>query len=376
MSIESFRPLLDTTVDAEDEEPIGGAEPVQSPEKTTKLTPVTLTNESAAEHVRSYQAGLKARKTLDSGKATRQQRVKLEREVFNGEESAQKLVESMVKLCSRIVREIAESRHGREGAAKLLEDLMGEANMTVLEAAKEFNPAKKVAFNRWAAQRVRNTIRSIVMEEHDGGLKIYASWSRMRRRAIPERHDLALKLGREPSLEELKAHMLEVCLEWAYDHLTPEEQALSDEKRREAAMSKLRKQGTLSALENLESAISAGARPLRLDVPINIDLESGDTYGNMLADPKAGDTAHRSAAHDELKEVIMESLSQLKDREKTIILYRFGFVDGEQWTYRQIGNMFNISAERVRQIDEHIRQSLREHSDHSDRLKEQLYPDG
>ena len=335
--------------------------------------PRVLEDVDASEHVRVYQAGLRAAKNLKSKKSqyTAEQRARARKKIAAGEQAASRLVESMLKLSTRIVREIAETRHGREGAAPMLEDLISEAHLAVLEAAKSFDPTKDVGFSRWAAQQVRNTIRTHVMEDNDSGFKIYSSWSRVRRRAIPERHDLAMKLGRNPNMVELKKHMVAVCMDWAFDHLRPEEQELPLTKRQEAAMAKLRKQGTLSAIENLEDALNSGAHPVRLDTPVNDD-EDGGSWANFLPSEGEDTKAHDRLALQELRDLLLKAISPLTERERTIVLYRFGFVDGEVWTYRSIGDMFGISAERVRQIEESVRNYLSTESEYAVQLSAHL----
>ena len=109
------------------------------------LKPSILSNDVAAVQVRTYQRGLTARKKLNRAKPlSPKQAATARRDVIAGEEAAQKLIESMLKLSTRIVREIAEARHGREGAAPLMSDLMSEANLAVLEAAKTFDPSKEI----------------------------------------------------------------------------------------------------------------------------------------------------------------------------------------------------------------------------------------
>ena len=335
--------------------------------------PRVLENIDAAEHVRAYQAGLHATKQLRDKKNSLSptQRANARKKAAAGEIAAERLVESLLKLSTRIVREIAETRHGRDGAASMLDDLISEAHLAVLEAAKSFDPSKDVGFSRWAAQQVRNTIRTIVMEENDSGFKIYSSWARVRRRAIPERHDLAMKLGRNPTMTELKKHMVNVCMEWAFDHLKPEEQELPLGKRQEAALAKLRKQGTLSAIENLEDALNSGAHPVRLDTPVNDDEDSG-SWANFLPSEGEDTKAHDKLVLQELRDLLLNAIAPLSERERTIILYRFGFVDGEVWTYRAIGDMFSISAERVRQIEESVRTFLRTESEYASQLSGHL----
>lgn len=344
--------------------------------RSRKLIAHQLSDEEAAAAVLVYQKSFRSRKILQSNKnLTPKMRHQHEVAVRAGEDAGQQLVESMLKLSNRIVHEIAEMRYGKEGAAPLIADLESEASAIVLESARTFDPSKAVIFSRWAAQQVRNNIRSQVMEDNSAGLKIFASWSRMRRRAIPERQELALELGREPTMQELKDRLLTVCLEWAYDHLRPEEQALPDEERKALAMAKLRKQGTLSAIDNLEDVLNAGASPVRLDKPFSDD-DGGGTWGSLLPDGGSHIAAVEKVENEELRTLLMESIRSLNEREQTILLYRYGFVDGELWTYKAIGDLFDISAERVRQIEEKAREQLRNDVVFSPELHSHLNPDG
>lgn len=341
-----------------------------------KLVAHQLTDEEAAAAVLVYQNSFKSRKILQTRKnLTPKERHKHEVAVRKGEDAGQQLVESMLKLSNRIVHEIAEMRYGKEGAAPLIPDFESEASALVLEAAKAFDPHKAVSFSRWAAQQVRNNIRSLVMEENAAGLKVYASWSRVRRRAIPERQELALELGREPTMQELKDRLLKVCLEWAYDHLKPEHRLLSEEEQLAEAMRKLRKQGTLSAIESLEDVLNAGAAPVRLDKPFG-DEETGGTWGAMLPDEGSHIAAVENLEIEELRALLMESIGSLNEREQTILLYRYGFVDDKQWTYKAIGDLFDISAERVRQIEDKAREQLRTDAVFAPELMSHLRPDG
>lgn len=172
-------------------------------------------------------------------------------------------------------------------------------------------------------------------------------------------------------MTELKKHMVNVCMEWAFDHLKPEEQELPLGKRQEAALAKLRKQGTLSAIENLEDALNSGAHPVRLDTPVNDDEDSG-SWANFLPSEGEDTKAHDKLVLQELRDLLLNAIAPLSERERTIILYRFGFVDGEVWTYRAIGDMFSISAERVRQIEESVRTFLRTESEYASQLSGHL----
>lgn len=332
-----------------------------------------LQRDDAAARVRLYQKSVAARKRLTSGrKLTPSSHAKAEREVAAGQQAGEELVGSMIKLSMQIVREFAEARHGREGAAPLMDELLSEANIAVLEAASSFDPKRGPAFNTWAAQSVRNRIRSLVMDDIGSGIKVASSWNRMRRRAILERQDLADELGRQPSMEELQSRLEAVCMDWAYEHLTAAQKALPPKKRQEAARSKLRKQGMLSALNRLDEVLNSGSPVSHLDAPVG---DSGATLGSLVMEDPEAPSAHDHVSAKELRELVTNVLAPLAERERSIILHRFGFIDGEVWTYKAIGELFDVSAERIRQIEEKVRTQLRDDPKLGPVLWAQLHPD-
>lgn len=334
-----------------------------------------LQGDDAAELVKAYQRGLTAGKKLRRARdLSAKQEAKLRRDTAEGEQAAERLIGSMVRLSMRIVREIAESRYGREGAAGMIDELMTEANISVLEAASKFDAAKGPAFNTWAAQQVRNKVRSMVMDDNTSGIKLASSWSRMRRRAVLERQDMSEELGREPTLTELHDRLYDVCMDWAYDHLTPAQQSAPPEEREQIAIGKLRKQGMLSALKYLDEVLVSGTNPTRLDTPLG-DSEDGATIGTLLPDYESGTEAHDRASAHELRETLMAALSKLTYRERAIVLYRFGFDGDRVWTYQEIGEVFSVSAERIRQIEERVRAQMREDPQLSDVLWAHLHPE-
>src|SRR5699024_2160772 len=82
-----------------------------------------LDGDDAAERVTAYQRGLAAKDTLDRSDLTPEAQRAARMEVRRGEQAAEQLVSSMIRLSLRIVREIAEARYGREGAADMIDEL-------------------------------------------------------------------------------------------------------------------------------------------------------------------------------------------------------------------------------------------------------------
>ena len=66
------------------------------------------------------------------------------------------------------------------------------------------------------------------------------------------------------------------------------------------------------------------------------------------------ETVLESVARDQMRGDVLAALSTLSERERTIVLYRYGFIDGESWTYPKIAELFEVSAERIRQIEKQV----------------------
>ena len=105
--------------------------------------------------------------------------------------------------------------------------------------------------------------------------------------------------------------------------------------------------------------------PISLQTPIG---EDGDThFGDFIEDKRAVSPAN-ATAYSMLKEQIGSVLVTLSDRERQVLLLRFGLQDGSPRTLEEVGQMFNVTRERVRQIEAKALRKLR-HPSRSKRLK-------
>ena len=144
-------------------------------------------------------------------------------------------------------------------------------------------------------------------------------------------HELLQELGHEPSPEEI-AHKL---------HLP---------------------------LEKVEEVMRIGQEPISLETPVG---EEDDSHlGDFIPDEDAPAPADE-ACNSVLKQTIGEVLDTLTEREKRVIILRFGLIDGRQRTLEEVGQEFQVTRERIRQIETKALRKLR-HPTRSKKLKDFL----
>lgn len=293
-----------------------------------------------------YQQALKIKAALESGAYSGGELRKAQRTVRGMDLLMEKLTSSCWRLAWLIVRENAEGRFGREKASEMLPDLMSEANLALVEAVKQFDPTKTPTFATYAARNVRNHVRMVI--SNDGYIHLAPSWSRIKRVASARVPELTAELGRTPSREEIQADLLETCLNWAERKLTDEQRKLGPSERHDLKMAKLRKQGMLRAIREIDEVMAATQSVASLDQPVG--EVGGATLGDLLpgqSSPGLFDDVELS----ELRGTIGVALASLTDRERDIIMLRFGFVDNENWTYAKIAERYDVTPERIRQIE-------------------------
>lgn len=312
---------------------------------------VPLNSEEQLAVHRIYMKGEIAKEGLRKGEIRKNNKEALNA-VAQGERAMEHLCASCWKLAWLLVREAAEPRYGKERASEMIPDLMGEANTALVASVREFDPSKTPKFHTYAARRIRDHLRVVISKE--GYIQVAPSWNRVKRMAVTLIPELTLKLGHHPSTKELQDALLEQCLAWADDHLTIEQKNLPEEGRMQARLTKLRKQGMLGAIRDIEEVMVATQNVASLDAPVNSD-EGSASLGELL---KSSDShlEYNDIEKRELAEAIRSALETLTEREREIIMLRNGFpmpgVSHEQeWTYNRIADRFEVTAERIRQIE-------------------------
>ncbi|MFM7088875.1 MAG: sigma-70 family RNA polymerase sigma factor [Candidatus Paceibacterota bacterium] len=307
-----------------------------------------LNNEQQLELAKVYRNSLPYREVLASGKRLGK---KEEREandyITKGDAAMEHLCASCWRLAWLLVREQSEKRFGKDRAVDMLPDLMAEANAALVKSVTDFDPQQTPKFHTYAARVIRDHLRAVL--SRDGYMRLAPSWVRVKRMAVTLVPELTSMLSRSPTTQELQNALLQRCLDWADDHLTDQQRALPEFERNEARMAKLRKQGMLGAVRDIEEVLIASQPVSSLDAPAGAD-NGGATIGDLLPG-QVTDTLYDVVEHKELQTALVQALNSLSDREREILLLRHGFLDGKDWTYGEIADKYSVTSERIRQIE-------------------------
>lgn len=283
------------------------------------------------------------------------------------DKAAETLAGSSFRLVLLICRELAEERHGRERAMDVMPDLVGEANVALVEAIIDFDQERCPLFATYAARVIRDRVRALL--GRDGAIRLPPSWNRLKRIAAVRIPQLGAELGRAPTRDEIHADLLARCMAWAESKLTDEQAKLPKKQRHEIMMAKLRKQGMIGALDSLDDVLQASQGTASLDATVSDD--GGATLGDMMSG-ETSDSLLDDVEHDELRSLFARVLAGLDERERRIVVARYGLDGSEPSTYVEIGTVFGVTAERVRQIERSVLSKIRE-GDHSGSLSDFLY---
>jgi RNA polymerase primary sigma factor len=269
---------------------------------------------------------------------------------------AEEARQSLIRANLRLVVSIAKRYLGR-GISFL--DLIQEGNMGLLRATEKFYSWRGFKFSTYATWWIRQAIsRSIADQARTIRIPVHLvetinKLSRVQRRMTQE-------LGQEPTTEDLAMEM-----------------NLLDERELAAIMEAQANGKTIDpALERkLEQAVKwvqeimrVSAEPISLETPVGSELNS--QLGDFIED-QSEMSPMDSATLEMLKEQVRSVLNSLSERERNVLEMRFGFRDGKTHTLEEVGQMFGVTRERVRQIEAKALRKLR-HPHHSRRLRDYL----
>ena len=294
-----------------------------------------LSAEEEIELAKNMEAGAVAKEKIAILKsreenATEEELAEIKEEIKNlqkdldaGDEAKKRLAEANLRLVVSIAKRYV-------GRGMLFLDLIQEGNLGLIKAVEKFDYRKGYKFSTYATWWIRQAITRAIADQART-IRIPVHMVETINKLIRVSRQLLQELGREPSPEEIAAEMN-------------------------------------MPVERVREILKISQEPVSLETPIGEEEDSH--LGDFIQDDNVPVPAD-AAAFTLLKEQLEEVLGTLTEREQKVLTLRFGLEDGRARTLEEVGKEFNVTRERIRQIEAKALRKIR-HPSRSRKLKDYL----
>jgi len=297
-----------------------GKVPLLSPDEEINLAQDMAAGNKADEQL---EALARARADGEEITVTPEEEAAMKADHRRGETAKQKLAEANLRLVVSIAKRYV-------GRGMLFLDLIQEGNLGLIKAVEKFDYTKGYKFSTYATWWIRQAITRAIADQART-IRIPVHMVETINKVIRVSRQLLQELGHDPSPNEIAAEMN-------------------------------------MPVEKVREILKIAQEPVSLETPIGEEEDSH--LGDFIPDEGASEPSE-AASFTLLKEQLMDVLSTLTPREEKVLKLRFGIEDGRTRTLEEVGKEFNVTRERIRQIEAKALRKLR-HPSRSKKLKDFL----